>query len=107
MDNDKFEINGMDRRSLGQFRVDIDNPAFRKEYMKARDLWENIGHQRGGLHDATLFAMAMKFQVAEEKPHPKVVSETIKEALSAEPAPQPVKKKTAKKKPVKKQLATA
>jgi hypothetical protein len=95
MRQDILEIHGMDRRLLRQFGTDVSTAGFRKDYRAARQLWEDAG-LKGGLYDATLFAMAMKNQAAE----PVVEAEpAVVEAPSFDaPVYKSPKKKTAKKK---------
>jgi hypothetical protein len=72
---DQFEIHPMDRRTLRMFDVAIESAAFEVDYREARRIWEDVGRQRGGLYDATLFAMAMKHQVKAPEPENVVVEE--------------------------------
>jgi hypothetical protein len=95
------EIHPMDRRTLRQFRTDVDSPCFQKEYQSARDLWD-AGNQKGGLYDATLFDLAMRHQVGQSTAAVEVTIEVDDNIPTTVVTPQTtrptVKKKVVKKK---------
>jgi hypothetical protein len=58
----KFELDQNDRRSIRLLKIDQSNLKFQAEYTTAREIWNRSGF-KGGLYNATLFSMAMRYQV--------------------------------------------
>jgi hypothetical protein len=80
-DAKKFELDQNDRRTVRALQIDQANTTFQEEYTRSRELWQRAGF-KGGLYNATLFSMAMRFPIIVEKPVPIPKRQTPKKQLA-------------------------